>query len=161
MSGNQPAAATRFLAVRLPGWIATEITSVTRLSNSCRYSIVLNGTQGSTGFTVPYTSTGGHAISRAVQITVGAASSIVFSAPLSNPAVAASRTLTLDVGSYATDGSYTITCGTITEFSALISLGAQTQGSCSIPCDRLHWHGHRYYFCALYLQRRGDLDPLA
>ena len=109
----------------------TEITSVTRLSNSCRYRIVLNGTQGSTGFTVPYTSTGGHAISRAIQITVGPASSIVFSAPASNPAVAASRTLTLDVGSYATDGSYTITCGTITEFSALISLGAQT--GCSIP----------------------------
>ena len=111
----------------------TEITSVTRLSNSCRYRIVLNGTQGSTGFTVPYTSTGGHAISRAVQITVGAASSIVFSAPASNPAVAASRTRTIDVGSYATDGSYTISCGTISEFSALISLGAQTQGSCSIP----------------------------
>ena len=111
----------------------TEITSVTRLSNSCRYRIVLNGTQGTTGFTVPYTSTGGHAISRAVQITVGPASSIVFSAPASNPAVAASRTLTLDVGSYAADGSYTITCGTITEFSALISLGSQTQGSCSIP----------------------------
>ena len=110
----------------------TEITSVTRLSNSCRYRIVLNGTQGSTGFTVPYTSTGGHAISRAVQITVGAASAIVFSAPASNPAVAASRTLTLDVGSYAADGSYTITCGTITESSALISLGSQTQGSCSI-----------------------------
>ena len=109
----------------------TEITSVTRLSNSCRYRIVLNGTQGSTGFTVPYTSTGGHAISRAVQITVGAASSIVFSAPSSNPAVAASRTLTLDVSSYAADGSYTITCGTISEFSALISLGAQT--GCSIP----------------------------
>ena len=101
----------------------TEITSVTRLSNSCRYRIVLNGTQGSTGFTVPYTSTGGHAISRAIQITVGAASAIVFSAPASNPAVAASRTLTLDVGSYAADGSYTITCGTITESSALISLG--------------------------------------
>ncbi len=111
----------------------TEITSVTRLSNSCRYRIVLNGTQGSTGFTVPYTSTGGHAISRAVQITVGAASAIVFSAPASNPAVAASRTLTLDVGSYAADGSYTISCGTITESSALISLGNQTQGSCSIP----------------------------
>ena len=112
---------------------STEITSVTRLSNSCRYRIVLNGTQGTTGFTVPYTSTGGHAISRAVQITVGAASSIVFSAPASNPAVAASRTRTIDVGSYATDGSYTISCGTISEFSALISLGAQTQGSCSIP----------------------------
>ena len=111
----------------------TEITSVTRLSNSCRYRIVLNGTQGSTGFTVPYTSTGGHAISRAIQITVGAASAIVFSAPASNPAVAASRTLTLDVGSYAADGSYTISCGTITESSALISLGNQTQGSCSIP----------------------------
>ena len=111
----------------------TEITSVTRLSNSCRYRIVLNGTQGTTGFTVPYTSTGGHAISRAVQITVGAASAIVFSAPASNPAVAASRTLTLDVGSYAADGSYTISCGTITESSALISLGNQTQGSCSIP----------------------------
>ena len=111
----------------------TEITSVTRLSNSCRYRIVLNGTQGTTSFTVPYTSTGGHAISRAVQITVGPASSIVFSAPASNPAVAASRTRTIDVGSYATDGSYTISCGTISEFSALISLGAQTQGSCSIP----------------------------
>ena len=109
----------------------TEITSVTRLSNSCRYRIVLNGTQGTTGFTVPYTSTGGHAISRAVQISVGAASAIVFSAPASNPAVAASRTLTLNVGSYATDGSYTISCGTIREFSALISLGSQT--GCSVP----------------------------
>ena len=112
---------------------STRITSVTRLSNSCRYRIVLNGTTGAASFTVPYTSTGGHSLSRAVQITVGAASAIVFSAPASNPAVAASRTRTLDVSSYATDGSYTISCGTITEFSALISLGAQTQGSCSIP----------------------------
>ena len=110
---------------------ATRITSVTRAVNSCRYSIVLSGTTGTASFTVPYTSTGGHSISRAVQISVGAASSIVFSAPASNPAVAASRTLTLDVGSYATDGSYTISCGTISEFSALISLGSQT--GCSIP----------------------------
>ena len=69
---------------------------------------------------------------RWVTVTVrgGPASNIVFSAPASNPEVNVDTSSVLDVSGYASDGSYTISCGTATESSALISISAQT--GCSV-----------------------------
>ena len=115
---------------------STKLTSVARTANTCSYTITPITTltpaqQGNATFTITFTSDGGHEITRTLTVNVGPDSTIVFAAPASNPAVAASRTRTIDVSSYATDGSYTISCGTITESDPDISLG--TQDGCRIP----------------------------
>ena len=115
---------------------STKLTSVTRTANSCSFTITPISTltpvqQGNATFTIAFTSDGGHSITRTITVNVGPDSTIVFTPPASNLAIAASRTRTIDVSAYAADGSYTITCGTITESSALISLG--TQNGCNIP----------------------------
>ena len=107
----------------------TEISTVTR--NGCVFTVTPKNVQGPSGFTVPYTSTGGGTANGRFDLQVGPASTIVFNAPSPTPTILPSTTVTLDVGAYASDGTYTITCGTITESSALISLGSQT--GCSIP----------------------------
>ena len=114
----------------------TKLTSVTRTANTCSFVItpvssLAQSLQGDTTFTITFTSTGGHSITRTITVNVGPDSTIVFTPPASNIPIAASRTRTIDVGAYAADGSYTISCGTITESSALISLG--TQDGCNIP----------------------------
>ena len=109
---------------------------MTRTANTCSFTItpissLSQSLQGNATFTITFTSDGGHSITRTITVDVGPDSTIVFTPPASNLAIAASRTRTIDVSSYAADGSYTITCGTITESSALISLGSQN--GCSIP----------------------------
>ena len=106
-----------------------EIASVSRAANSCRYTIALTGTQGPTSFAVPYTSTGGHAVNGIVSFNVGPASSIAFSAT-AGLSIGSGLNRTFDMSDYASDGSYTITCGTITTASSLITLG--TQNGCEI-----------------------------
>ena len=115
---------------------STKLTSVTRTANTCSFVItpvssLAQSLQGETTFSITFTSTGGHEITRTITVDVGPDSTITFTPPASNLAIAASRTRTIDVSSYAADGSYTITCGAITESSALISLGSQS--GCSIP----------------------------
>ena len=108
-----------------------EITMVTRTPNTCSYTLTLNGNQGAASFVVPYRSTGGDSVNATVNLNVGPASDIVFTAPQTNPAIGDSITRTFDMSSYASDGSYTITCGTIATSSSLVTLG--TQNGCSIP----------------------------
>ena len=108
-----------------------EITRITRAANTCSYTLTLNGNQGAASFVVPYRSTGGDSVDATVNFNVGPASAIVFTAPQSNPAIGDSITRTFDMSSYASDGSYTITCGTIATSSSLVTLGAQN--GCSIP----------------------------
>ena len=76
----------------------------------CEYTIISRGTTGTATFEVPYTSSGGHTLNGTVSIEVGAASDIVFVAP-NGLTTATGSTLTINAGSYATDGSYTISCG--------------------------------------------------
>ena len=108
-----------------------EITMITRTANTCSYTLTLNGNQGAASFVVPYRSTGGDSVDATVNFNVGPASAIVFTAPQTNPAIGDSITRTFDMSSYASDGSYTITCGTIATTSSLVTLGAQN--GCSIP----------------------------
>ena len=108
-----------------------EITRITRTPNTCSYTLTLNGNQGAASFVVPYRSTGGDSVDATVSLNVGPASDIAFTAPQTNPAIGDSITRTFDMSSYASDGSYTITCGTIATTSSLVTLGAQN--GCSIP----------------------------
>ena len=112
-----------------------KLASVTRTANTCSYTITPISTltqsqQGTAAFAVPYISSGGATATRLITINIGPDSTITYTPPAANPAIPASSTRTIDVSSYASDGSYTISCGTITESSALISLGSQT--GCSI-----------------------------
>ena len=114
----------------------TRLSSVSRTANTCSFTITPISTlssslQGNAEFNIPFNSDGGHSITRTIIVHIGPDSTISFMAPASNPAVAASRTRTIDVSSYASDGSYTISCGTITESDPDISLG--TQDGCRIP----------------------------
>ena len=107
------------------------LLSVTRTANSCSYTVTPISTltrsqQGDATFTVPYTSSGGATANAVITINIGPDSTITYTAPAANPAIAASGTRTLDVSIYASDGSYTISCGTITESSPLISISSQT-----------------------------------
>ena len=109
----------------------TEISAVAR--NGCVFTVTPTNVQGASGFTVPYTSSAGGSVSGRIGLQVGPASNIVFNAPSSNPSVQAGGSLNLSVDTYASDGSYTISCGTITESSALISLSNQSVDS--VGCD--------------------------
>ena len=118
---------------------ASKIQSVSVHATNCVFTITAKATftVGETeSFTINTdTSHGGfqgvpNPFPSARQLTVtvsGApASNIVFSAPASNPVVRTDQSSVLDVSSYASDGTYTISCGTATESSALISISSQT-----------------------------------
>ena len=91
-----------------PASIATTIDRVAR--DGCSYTITpAASATGTATFVVPYTSTGGHTVSGTITVTIGAASDIVFVPPV-GLRVAASSSLVVDADSYASDGSYTISC---------------------------------------------------
>ena len=105
----------------------TELSSVTR--SGCMFTVNAKNVRGAASFNVPYTSYGGTTTSHTINVQVVEASDIsdiMFSAPASNPHVGINGSRVLDVSRYASDGRYTITCGTATESSALISISAQT-----------------------------------
>ena len=112
----------------------TKLTGVTHTGSSCTFTVdpidaLGSSLQGDTSFTVPLSSTGGSTASATFTVNVGPDSSITVSPP-SAIAIAASRSRTVDFSDYATDGSYTISCGTPTTSSALITIGSPT--GCSV-----------------------------
>ena len=121
-----------------PANIDTErLASVAQSGSTCGYTItpvsnLMASAHGAADFDIAYTSEGGHIIDGTVSVDIGPASTITFTAPASNPAVAASRVSTIDVSSYAREShsGYGITCGEVTESSALISAVANT--GCSV-----------------------------
>ena len=106
----------------------TELSTVTR--EGCMFTVTPKNVQGAASFAVPYTSFGGTTTSHTINVQVGPASTIVFTAPTPAPSVTTGSSRAIDVSGYAADGSYTISCGTATESSALISISAQT--GCSV-----------------------------
>ena len=92
--------------------VDTKITVTRPNANarSCEYSITPTGATGTASLTVPYTSSGGHTTSGTISIGITAASAIVFTAP-TGLSMTAGSSMTINAASYATDGSYTITCG--------------------------------------------------
>ena len=109
---------------------ATGVDAKINIARSgCDYTITPTGTQGAATFTVPYTSSGGDTHNGSISITVVAASTITFNAP-SNLSVVAGGSTAVDAGDYASDGTYTITCGDATAVSAKFASVARTAGSC-------------------------------
>ena len=107
------------------GTAASVDSKITVAGTGCSYRITAGSTTGAASFTVPYSSTGGDTESGAIPITVGSASSIVFTAP-AGLSVAAGRAITINAGSYATDGSYTISCANASSVSSLFSSISRT-----------------------------------
>ena len=106
----------------------TELSTVARGSgaNACMFTITPKNVEGAANFTVPYTSSGGHTLNGVINVTVGPDSTLSYNAPTSNLYIQANGSNTINLGSYATDGSYTVSCDTVTESSALISISSQT-----------------------------------
>ena len=79
---------------------STRLTGVTHSGSSCTFTVdpidtLAVGLQGTTTFTVPVSSTGGHSLNATFSVNVGPDSSITVSPP-SSIAVAASRSRTVD-----------------------------------------------------------------
>ena len=90
---------------------AAKLTAIDRNGCDFRITAAAGAAQGDTTFAFTYTSSGGDTHDATFTIRIGPASSIVFAAPDENPVIRAATTATLDVGQYAEDGDYTITCG--------------------------------------------------
>ena len=112
----------------------TKLTGVTHTGSSCTFTVdpidtLASNLQGDTTFTIPLTSTGGHTLDATFTVNIGPDSSVTVDSS-SSIAVAASRSRTIDFASYASDGDYTVSCGTPTTASSLISIG--TPNGCSV-----------------------------
>ena len=101
------------------GTITTTDADITLGSQTgCSVEITAGATPSQTAdISIPYSSTGGHTLSSTLTLDVGAASSIVFTAP-TGLKVGTNRTQTINALDYASDGGYTITCGTATNTAA-------------------------------------------
>ena len=101
----------------------SRIASVTRIGDTCEFRVRAGSEEGTASFTVPYISENGATISGVVPVVVGTAASIVFAPPAASfPTglnVEASKSIVIDASAYASDGSYTISCGDATNNSAL------------------------------------------
>ena len=94
----------------------------------CSVAITSGSSMGTATVSVVFTSTGGATATGSFSFDVGAASSISFTAP-TGLKVATNRTRVINVLSYASDGGYTITCGTATaiDTTELQSVTSDTQ----------------------------------
>ena len=101
---------------------ATSVDVKISVANTgCSYTVTAGSTTGTATFTVPYTSTGGDTQNAQLTVTITAASGIVFSAP-SGLEVQAGRSTTVNAANYASDGSFTISCGTAASVDSKISV---------------------------------------
>ena len=109
----------------------TKLTSVSHTGDSCTFTVdpvdtLTPAQQGSTTFSVAFTSSGGDTETGAFTVNIGPDSEITFTAPSPKPSVAAGGSATLNVGSYASDGSYTISCGDATSIDSKITSISRT-----------------------------------
>ena len=114
----------------------TKLTGVTR--SSCTFTVdpidnLASGLQGDTTFTIPLTSTGGDSTSASFTVNVGPDSTISYSAP-SGLKVGRNRSLAIDVLDYASDGSYSVSCGDATGVDNTKLTGV-TRSSCTFTVD--------------------------
>ena len=111
------------------GLTTSRLTSVTHTGTSCSFEVTVGTNQGSAIFTVPYRSAGGHSVNGRIQLSVGPASSITFTAP-TGLAVNIGQTLVVDASDYADDGPYTLTCADATNRSASLTSVVRTADTC-------------------------------
>ena len=109
---------------------STGIASVAR--EGCVFTVTPRSVQGTTMFTVPYTSSATGTANGVVSLQVGPASNIVYNAP-TDLYVALNRTLTIDAAAYVSDGGYTVSCGDATGFN-IAELASVARGSGANSC---------------------------
>ncbi len=97
--------------------IDEKITITSR--TGCSYVVAAGSSSGPASFTVPYTSSGGFTIDGEISIAVG--SDITFTAPSPNPLIPASGSATLDASAWASDSSFSISCGDATDIDNKIT----------------------------------------
>ena len=109
--------------------VHAKLSSVTRTANTCNYRITAKTTAsaGDATFTIPYTSTSGATLDAQVTVKV---SNIAFTAP-TTLSMAAGETLAISAGSYASDGTFTITCADATSISNQFTSVSRTANSCN------------------------------
>ena len=105
--------------------------SVAHTGRSCDFTVTaLAEAQGSASFTVPYISSGGHTATATFRVVI---SNIVYTAPNPLPVVQRSEAVIIDALDYASDNSFTITCGDASDVSSnLVSVvrDADSTGGC-------------------------------
>ena len=108
--------------------IHAKLTSITRTANTCNYRITAKAaaTAGDAAFTIPYTSSSGATLDARVTVKV---SNIAYTAP--SLSMAAGETLAVSAGSYASDGTFTITCANATSISTEFSSVTRTANTCN------------------------------
>ena len=109
--------------------VHAKLSSVTRTANTCNYRITAKAasTAGDATFTIPYASTSGATLDAQVTVKV---SNIAFTAP-NNLTMAAGETLAVSAASYATDGTFTITCADATSISNQFTSVSRTANTCN------------------------------
>ena len=109
--------------------IHTKLSSVTRTANTCNFRVTAKtaATAGDATFTIPYASSSGATLDAQVTVKV---SNIAFTAP-NNLTMAAGETLAVTASSYASDGTFTITCADATSISAQFTSVTRTAGTCN------------------------------
>ena len=82
--------------------------------------------QGTTTFSVPLTSTGGHSLDATFTVNIGPDSTITYSAP-DDLSVAAGRSFVFDASGYVSAGSgYSVSCGEATGVDSSVITVAQS-----------------------------------
>ena len=109
--------------------IDNKLVSVTHTGNSCSFEVTTGSSQSDSGFTILYSSTGGHTKSARIPLKVGPASNINFSAP-SGLSVNVGQTLTVDASDYVTDGPYSFTCADASSISSSLASVLRATGTC-------------------------------
>ncbi len=109
----------------------TKLSSVSRAdatNSPCEYTITpkTSATAGTATFTIPYTSSSGATLDAEVTVTI---SNIAYTAPTLS--MAAGETLAVSAGSYATDGTFTITCADATSISTEFTSVTRTANTCN------------------------------
>ena len=85
-----------------------------------------SATAGNATFTIPYTSTSGATLDAEITVTI---SNIAYTAPTLS--MAAGETLAVTAGSYATDGTFTISCADATSVSSEFTSVTRTANTCN------------------------------
>ena len=113
--------------------VHSRLQSVTHTGDSCTFTVTPTSTEGVANFTVSLTSSGGATGSGVIDITVGPDSTIVFTAPTSNPGVVAGSSATFNALPLASDGSYSISCGDATGVGTNLVVTRPNPGTA--PCS--------------------------
>ena len=101
---------------------ATSVDAKITVANTgCSYAVTAGSTTGTATFTVPYSSTGGDMHNGVLTVTITASSGIIFAAPTGLELQAGSMT-TINADNYASDGSFTISCGAASNVDSKISV---------------------------------------